>query len=129
MSEIRRLKKRDPEEYAASLAKRARRVAGVHSARARGGRGWCELIVVSHQPLMPEAEHQVRSLQLEFSNAYPEVGIHLRLVRGTRTRVRPVVSSRIEGGYVVQELDCGHEVTGERLRTKRHCECCTGGEA
>lgn len=124
---------KDPFGYLEAIARRAKRLGGVHQASARvfGGPGnhQAELRIVfygdTYEP-DPALREAIAKLRREFSSAYPEWGISDHWQCHVPTRIRRVVRSMIGNGRVIQALECGHRVDGERLRKYRVCECCSG---
>lgn len=121
----------DPHKYLEAIARRAKRLAGVHrvSTQVFGRPGEKASLRVTFKGADwdpdPELRESVDQLRREFSAAFPEWGISVQWVKHTPTLIRRVVRSFIGNDQVIQELDCGHRVNGERIRKKRVCQCCS----
>lgn len=125
--------KAKPHAYLEAIVRRAKRIPEIYRISSKVfGRYGAEkaILYISYKDgdwsaPDPVLEEQVNVLRREFSAAFPEWGIAAQWRKHDPYAVRPVASSVIMDGYVWQTLDCGHRVRGERIRTKRHCSCCT----
>lgn len=124
-----------PHEYLQAIARRARRLDGVHACRpeALGRPGferatlWVTFEGEGWEP-SPELAESVQELCREFSAAFTQWGIGVMWQKHVPFRVQKVVYSFIEGDRVVQELECGHRMDAGRLKVKRRCDCCSREE-
>lgn len=125
--------KAQPHDYLKAILRRVKQLPQVHRASAqcyvRAGTEKAVLTVTysdgdwgDPDPTLREA---VDVLRREFSAAFPDWGFSVQWRKHSPVRIRPVVESVISGEYIVQTLDCGHSVQGERIRVKRCCPDCS----
>ena len=123
----------DPVRYLEAIEKRIRAMSGVRKVKiGPWPRQQKAVVEVAYYPARdghhsadPVLAEGVDELRREFSSAFPEWGIETRWSQYVPVRVVPVSGVRIEGGFLMYSLTCGHEVKGERIRVKRVCDRCS----
>lgn len=122
------------DQYLSAIARRVKALDGVRDCRAELRQRQYR----AHLTVTPEAtgfnaasdelKASINALRGEFSAAFPDYGIGVVWKMRSLTRIKKVERTVISGGYVVQQLECGHNVKGERIRCKRQCQECAHAE-